>query len=164
MDSVAEFLVATPVGNARCRVDARGRLTELRLVEESPGAENDDTRWPDTEARVRKAIADWFAGTDDVDIELAPVGTEFRQEVWRCLRAIPRGSTTTYGQLALEMGKPGAARAVGAACGANPIHLLVPCHRVVGGSGLTGYAAGIGRKAWLLRHEGALETGLFDLT
>ena len=83
-------------------------------------------------------------------------GTEFQRLVWSALRDIPAGTTTTYGRLAERIGKSKAVRAVGAANGANPIAIVVPCHRAVGaGSRLTGYAGGIERKEWLLRHEGA---------
>jgi len=81
-------------------------------------------------------------------------GTPFQQEVWRALRAIPPGTTTTYGELAARLGRPQSARAVGAACGANPLAILVPCHRVVAQTGaLTGYRWGVARKQALLRRE-----------
>jgi len=87
-------------------------------------------------------------------VPLSPKGTTFQREVWDALQEIPYGSTTTYGALARLLGNSGAMRAVGAANGANPIWLLIPCHRVVGSQGLHGYASGLDRKAWLLRHEG----------
>ncbi|MBN8551575.1 MAG: bifunctional DNA-binding transcriptional regulator/O6-methylguanine-DNA methyltransferase Ada [Caulobacterales bacterium] len=91
-----------------------------------------------------------------LDLPLDIRGTAFQQRVWQALRSIPAGETRTYGELAAAIGKPGAARAVGAACGANPICVVVPCHRVVGTNGsLTGYAWGTGRKKELLRREGA---------
>ena len=84
-------------------------------------------------------------------------GSDFQRGVWAALRRIPAGATTGYGALAASLGKPGAARAVGLANGANPIGIVVPCHRVIGASGaLTGYAGGVERKRWLLEHEGAL--------
>ncbi|MEA1065065.1 methylated-DNA--[protein]-cysteine S-methyltransferase [Erwinia sp. HR93] len=87
----------------------------------------------------------------------ATAGTEFQREVWRALRTIPCGQVMHYGELASQLGRPGAARAVGAANGANPISIVVPCHRVIGSNGtMTGYAGGIARKEWLLRHEGYL--------
>jgi len=77
--------------------------------------------------------------------------------VWRYLREIPRGTTSTYGELARRIGNPAASRAVGLANGSNPIAIAVPCHRVIGANGdLTGYAGGMERKRWLLIHEGAL--------
>jgi methylated-DNA-[protein]-cysteine S-methyltransferase len=84
-------------------------------------------------------------------------GSPFQQAVWDALRAIPRGTTVSYGELAARLGRPGAARAVGAAVARNPISILVPCHRVVGAGGsLTGYAGGIERKRALLEREGAI--------
>jgi methylated-DNA-[protein]-cysteine S-methyltransferase len=85
-------------------------------------------------------------------------GTPFQMRVWAALRTIPTGKTMSYGGLARLIGAPiGASRAVGAANGANPIAIILPCHRVIGASGaLTGYAGGISRKEWLLTHEGAL--------
>ncbi|HCC1079435.1 TPA: methylated-DNA--[protein]-cysteine S-methyltransferase, partial [Salmonella enterica subsp. enterica serovar Paratyphi C] len=104
-------------------------------------------------------LADYFAGNLAVidTLETATGGTPFQREVWQALRAIPCGQVMHYGQLAAQLGRPGAARAVGAANGANPISIVVPCHRVIGRNGtLTGYAGGVQRKEWLLRHEGYL--------
>jgi methylated-DNA-[protein]-cysteine S-methyltransferase len=84
-------------------------------------------------------------------------GTPFQAQVWRALRDIPAGATRSYGQLARAIGHSDAVRAVGAANGANPVSLVVPCHRVIGSDGkLTGYGGGLARKRWLLVHEGAL--------
>lgn len=81
-------------------------------------------------------------------------GTEFQRQVWAALRLIPPGTTTTYGELAARIGKPNASRAVGLANGANPVAIVVPCHRVVGAdASLTGYGGGLERKAWLIAHE-----------
>jgi len=81
-------------------------------------------------------------------------GTPFQQEVWRSLRAIPCGTTTSYGKLAAQIGRPAAVRAVGLANGANPVAVVIPCHRVIGSNGsLTGYGGGLERKRWLLDHE-----------
>ena len=84
-------------------------------------------------------------------------GTHFQQKVWHALRDIPPGQTCTYGELAARLGSPTAARAIGAAVGRNPLSILIPCHRVMGSKGaLTGYAGGLERKQWLLKHEGTL--------
>jgi len=84
-------------------------------------------------------------------------GTPFQQRVWAALRAIPAGKTVTYADLAREVGRPAAIRAVGTINGRNPLAIVVPCHRVIGSDGsLTGYAGGLWRKRWLLTHEGAL--------
>lgn len=92
-------------------------------------------------------------------------GTPFQQAVWRALRHIPLGQTTSYGALAHAVGRPAAVRAVGAAVGRNPLSVVVPCHRVLGQNGsLTGYAGGLERKAALLRLEGALPPARTPLT
>ncbi|MEI8370521.1 MAG: methylated-DNA--[protein]-cysteine S-methyltransferase [Planctomycetia bacterium] len=88
------------------------------------------------------------------DLPLAPCGTPFQRAAWEILRTIPFGHTMTYGEQARRLGGANKARAVGAANGRNPLSLIVPCHRVIGADGsLTGFAAGVERKAWLLRHE-----------
>ena len=95
----------------------------------------------------------------DLPLDLAG-GTAFQQAVWQALLRIPTGQTTSYGALGREIGRPAAVRAVGAAVGRNPLSVVVPCHRVLGGDGsLTGYAGGLERKAALLRLEGALPSG-----
>jgi methylated-DNA-[protein]-cysteine S-methyltransferase len=87
-------------------------------------------------------------------LPLDPQGTPFQRAVWAALLRIPYGETRTYGEIAAAIGHPGAARAVGMACRSNPIGLIIPCHRVVGGDGtLTGYAGGLDLKATLLQHE-----------
>jgi methylated-DNA-[protein]-cysteine S-methyltransferase len=101
------------------------------------------------------AFAEYFAGTAN-GVELPPVttGTAFQREVWAQLREIPPGTTWTYAQVAANIGKPSAVRAVASAIGANPLSIAVPCHRVVGSDGsITGYAGGVARKQWLLNHE-----------
>jgi O-6-methylguanine DNA methyltransferase len=105
------------------------------------------------------ALAAYFAGTVTAldGLPVARIGSEFQRRVWAALRQIPAGETRSYGQLAAAIGQPTASRAIGLANGANPIGIVVPCHRVIGSGGaLTGYAGGVERKAWLLRHEGAL--------
>jgi methylated-DNA-[protein]-cysteine S-methyltransferase len=104
------------------------------------------------------AIARYFAGEvsaiDDLPVA-CPEGTPFQREVWRTLREIPCGTTWSYAELARRIGRPAAVRAVGLANGANPVGLVVPCHRVIGSDGsLTGYGGGVERKRWLLAHEG----------
>ena len=100
------------------------------------------------------ALGDYFAGRAPVLPALDLHGSAFDLEVWRALTAIPYGDTITYGELAARIGRPSAARAVGAANGRNPVAILVPCHRVVAAGGaLGGYAGGLSRKRWLLAHE-----------
>ena len=119
-----------------------------------PAWKRDDDRF----AAARRQLEEYFAGErTDFDLPLAPVGTPFQQDVWRALREIPYGVTTSYAAIAVRIGRPSAVRAVGAANGRNPIGLVVPCHRVIGANGkLVGYAGGLDRKAWLLDHERGL--------
>jgi methylated-DNA-[protein]-cysteine S-methyltransferase len=106
-------------------------------------------------ARAEAQLAEYFAGKRrEFDVPLDPQGTAFQQRAWAVLRTIPFGATMSYGEQAAAMGEPGAARAVGAANGRNPLSIVVPCHRVVAASGsLTGFAGGVDTKAWLLGHE-----------
>jgi methylated-DNA-[protein]-cysteine S-methyltransferase len=107
-------------------------------------------------ASITRALEAYFDGSIDslADIPVATGGTPFQREVWKALRAIPPGTTINYGQLATRLARPSASRAVGAANGANPVAIVVPCHRVIGVNGtLTGYASGLPHKRWLLDHE-----------
>ncbi|MBQ3090884.1 MAG: methylated-DNA--[Oscillospiraceae bacterium] len=107
-----------------------------------------------------RALDAFFLGRDfDQPLPLAPEGTDFQRRVWAEVSRIPRGERRTYGQIARALGTPGAARAVGQACRRNPIPLLIPCHRVEGVSGLTGYAGGLALKEALLRLEGEGQSG-----
>ncbi len=113
-------------------------------------------RTPTAIGRQLRAYFDGDLGALD-GVKVDAGGTPFQRRVWDELRKIPVGVTTSYGELAKKLGKPGASRAVGLANGRNPVAVVVPCHRVIGHDGtLTGYASGVERKAWLLRHEGAL--------
>lgn len=113
--------------------------------------------------KARRWLDSYFAGErpDIFALNLSPIGGEFRQAVWKLLRQIPYGQVMSYGeisrQIAAQRGLPHmSSQAVGGAVGHNPISIIIPCHRVVGVNGsLTGYAGGIDKKAWLLRHEGA---------
>ena len=106
--------------------------------------------------RVKQCLHDYF-NSDFRALDGVPVstsGTAFQEQVWGALRRIPVGATETYGRLAARLGRPDAARAVGHANSLNPVAIIVPCHRVIGvSSDLTGYAGGLKRKEWLLRHE-----------
>ena len=108
--------------------------------------------------QARRELDEYFAGTRQrFSVKLDARGTDFQRAVWRELLKIGFGRTSTYGALAAAIGKPNAARAVGAAVGANPISIVVPCHRIVGHDGaLTGFGGGIDRKTKLLQLEGAL--------
>ncbi|MBL0390709.1 methylated-DNA--[protein]-cysteine S-methyltransferase [Ramlibacter monticola] len=137
-------------------------LAGVWFVGQRHGPDNRDWREDPQHPVLREAIAQlaaWFAGGRsrfELPLDLQ-AGTPFQQDVWKALLAIPRGGTTSYAELARRVGRPSAARAVGAAVGRNPLSVVVPCHRVVGsGGGLTGYAGGLERKTALLRLEGAI--------
>ena len=107
---------------------------------------------------IARALTNYFSGDlhaiDTTRVDTG--GTAFQRDMWTVLRGVPSGTTTTYGRIAAQLGRPRATRAVGAANGANPIAIVVPCHRVIGANGaLTGYGGGIARKRWLLDHERA---------
>jgi len=129
-------------------------ITSLYFVEERRGGAV-------SSPAIERAIAqidEYFAGRRQVfDLPLDLVGTEFQQQVWRQLLTIPYGAAVAYQDIAVQIGNPKSVRAVGAANGQNPISIIVPCHRVIGGDGrLVGYGGGLWRKEWLLRHEGYL--------
>lgn len=106
-------------------------------------------------ARLRAYLQGDVEAIDSVRVETG--GTTLQQRVWAALRRIPPGATVTYGDLAREVGRPTAARAVGMINGRNPVVIVVPCHRVIGADASpTGYAGGLWRKRWLLRHEAAV--------
>jgi methylated-DNA-[protein]-cysteine S-methyltransferase len=130
-----------------------------RLLRLHYGAAGDDFAIVDRAAppKIRHVINDYFLG-DLFAINSIPVttgGTSFQREVWAALRTIRAGTTVSYGALARQLGRPKSVRAVGLANAANPVAIVVPCHRVIGTDGsLTGYGGGISRKRWLLVHEG----------
>lgn len=119
-------------------------------------------------SRTKDWLDRYFSGKrpEPSELPLAPIGGEFRRTVWELLCEIPYGELTTYGQIAREAAKrlrreSMSAQAVGGAVGHNPISIIIPCHRVVGtGGSLTGYAGGIDKKIWLLKHEGVKMDGL----
>jgi methylated-DNA-[protein]-cysteine S-methyltransferase len=151
-----EFEITTPVGIAVCSLNEVGAVIRFSIRDENPGESLLDVPTDNVAAqRLVDELNAYFRGDlTRFTVPLSPKGTAFQRQVWDALQEIPYGSTTTYGALAKLLGNPGAMRAVGAANGANPIWLLIPCHRVVGSQGLHGYAGGLERKAWLLRHEG----------
>ena len=156
----------SPIGILTLACDSEG----LRHIIFPGGDRTFDTP-PDWESRaepftnVVTELDEYFAGTRrEFTVTLAPTGTEFQQTVWNALRAVDYAETCSYGDIAKRIGKPKASRAVGAANGANPIPIIVPCHRIVGASGqLTGFAGGLLTKSWLLAHERG-EGQLFDFT
>jgi methylated-DNA-[protein]-cysteine S-methyltransferase len=156
--------VDTPIGELLLVADARGRLRMLEFADRPQRWRPDFARRFANETMVEtenpsglsRKLADYFDGDlEALDaIRTKCAGTAFQRSVWAALRRIPAGTTTSYGALARRLGKPQAMRAVGLANGANPIAIVVPCHRVVGSDGsLTGYGGGLARKRWLLDHE-----------
>jgi methylated-DNA-[protein]-cysteine S-methyltransferase len=146
---------ASPVGML-CLTSNAHALTGLRFGEAAEVSPEEYPILRDT----KQWLDGYFRGENlPLQIPLAPEGTDFQKRVWRYLREIPWGETRTYGELARELAeeldrKSMSAQAVGQAVGNNPIAIVIPCHRVVGTGGkLTGYAWGIDRKQWLLRHE-----------
>jgi methylated-DNA-[protein]-cysteine S-methyltransferase len=153
-------------GNFSAWVDGEGNLLRFHL--RARGAEKID---PDAErsekklAEVQRQVSEYDNGKRrEFDFELLPEGPEFYRLVWEALLEIPFGETTSYGAIARRVGQPNAARAVGVANGANPIALVVPCHRVIGSDGsLTGYGGGLPLKRALLEHEASVVGRKFDL-
>ena len=152
-------VLPSPLGDLVVLADGSGVLHGLDFAEASgrlywPGARVTDGAAP---AAVASALAAYFAGDARAldSLPTAEGGTDFQRQVWAALRRIPAGTAWSYGDLARQVGRPAAVRAVGQANGANPVALVQPCHRVIAsGGGLGGYAGGLERKAWLLRHEG----------
>lgn len=156
----------TPIGDMILICDEEGRLRATdwtdyddrmqRLLTRHYGADNFVLTPAKDPFGLSTAIAAYFAG-DLHAIDTLPVATEgtaFQKSVWQALRSIPVGKTISYGELAEKLKNPSAVRAVGLANGANPIGVVVPCHRVIGANGsLTGYGGGLERKRWLLNHE-----------
>ena len=152
--------LATPVGDVALAVDESGALVRVRFL----GSEATPDRaeggagfvWePGPCADARAQLEEYFRGERRTfDLELAPAGTAFQMRVWEALRRIPYGRTASYGEIARELGLPGASRAVGQANNRNPLPIFVPCHRVIGAdTHLTGFGGGIAIKRALLDFE-----------
>jgi methylated-DNA-[protein]-cysteine S-methyltransferase len=168
--------IETPIGELVVVVDREGRLRavdwddyeerRLRLLARHYGEGGFTVEPARDPGGLASAISGYFEGDlgaiDGLPVETA--GTGFQREVWAALREIPCGATISYGELARRLGRPAAVRAVGLANGANPVGVVVPCHRVVGSNGtLTGYGGGVERKRWLLDHERAACPGQLPL-
>jgi methylated-DNA-[protein]-cysteine S-methyltransferase len=156
---IAHTVVDTPIGQL-VLMGEDNRLTQLEFID-SPRVKCEGTRDDRAFGDARAQLDAYFAGElRQFDFAMDPRGTDFQRRVWDALLRIPYGTTTTYGQLAAELGVPRAHRAVGAANGRNPIAIVIPCHRLIGASGsLTGYGGGLDRKRWLLDLEGAHGNG-----
>jgi methylated-DNA-[protein]-cysteine S-methyltransferase len=158
--------IDSPIGQLTCMV-RNGALVGVAFDADEGGTiayvrkrfPADDVRDAQEAGGVRAAFEKYFAGDPAAldSLKVDPGGTPFQTKVWLALREIGAGTTWSYEDLARRVGSPAAMRAVGAANGANPIPLVLPCHRVIGKNGkLVGYGGGMARKAWLLRHEGCL--------
>lgn len=158
--------IASPLGAILLITDEQGRVRALdfddhpahlkRLLQEHYGDYDlaEAQQKSDVEPKLQRYFSGELHALDSVTV--AADGSAFRQQVWAALRKIPPGQVVSYGELASRLGKPKAAREVGGANAANPIAIIVPCHRVVAWDGnLRGFAWGLERKRWLLAHEGA---------
>jgi methylated-DNA-[protein]-cysteine S-methyltransferase len=153
-------MIDSPLGPLLLTADERGISGVImdadidEQIELSAGWVEDPTRFEE----ARRQLAEYFAGQrTEFDLPLCPTGTAFQREVWAALQTIPYGQVRSYGEIAAQIGRPGASRAVGLANGRNPIAVIVPCHRVIGASGaLTGYGGGLRRKRLLLDLEAGL--------
>ncbi|WP_018185307.1 methylated-DNA--[protein]-cysteine S-methyltransferase [Kaistia granuli] len=158
--------IPTPIGDMLLTADADGFLRAAdfvgcearlsRLLDRRLGDGGYVLAGGAVPTAISGALRDYFAGSiaaiDGIAVKSG--GTPFQQDVWQALRAIPPGSPLAYGRLSDQLGRPRSPRAVGHANGANPICVVVPCHRLVGADGaLTGYSGGTDRKRWLLDHE-----------
>ena len=155
----AQARVDTPLGPITLAATGRG-LAGLWFDDQThhPGPLDApvDAAQPHLAQALRELSEYWRGARTSFEVALDARGTEFQRAVWQALRAIAFGRTTSYGAVARSLGRPQAVRAVGAAVGRNPIGIVVPCHRVLGGDGsLTGYAGGLPRKRELLRREGS---------
>lgn len=157
----------SPVGTILLVTDEDRRLRALDFADHEPRMRRllrrhygtDETLLVPAPTAIRDALDAYFEGDCEAlsRIQWRTNGSAFQRQVWIALCDIPAGSTMSYGRLAAHIGKPAAVRAVGLANGANPVGIVVPCHRVIGANGkLTGYGGGVERKAWLLDHEGAM--------
>jgi methylated-DNA-[protein]-cysteine S-methyltransferase len=163
MDRIALATIDSPVG--RLTIAARGRKVSLVhfgadtdrvqsvLKAWYPGSTTESAADPGGAASVLRRYFDGdLESLDEIQVELH--GTPFQQRVWMALRTVKAGTTLSYSELAERVGSPSAIRAVGAANGANPVAIVLPCHRIIGRNGsLTGYGGGLERKHWLLQHE-----------
>jgi methylated-DNA-[protein]-cysteine S-methyltransferase len=150
--------LSTPLGILQIQANTVG-LSAIRFVDkESSSKANMHTQ------NAMQQLNEYFCGTrHEFDLPISVQGTQFQQQVWQQLKAIPYGKTYSYQDIAKQINNPKAVRAVGSANGKNPLTIVVPCHRVIGANGsLTGYAWGVSRKQYLLQHE--MTHGKFQLS
>lgn len=161
----SELIIDTPIGPLRLEGDNEG-LQRIVFLDGEKKSPRDSSRSPPVLKAAREQLIAYFDGQlKAFDLPLSPRGTEFQQAVWQALAEIPWGETRSYREIAEVIDRPKAVRAVGAANGANPLPIVLPCHRVIGADGsLTGYAGGLDRKKALLTLEGydQEQSGLFE--
>lgn len=160
-DPLFRSALDTPVGPLQLGVNREGVLVEILLPNRRPAVSPAGHASTAAMQGLRAAgaqLREYFAGKRRIfDVPIEPHGSPFEQQVWNRLLAVPYGVTTSYGAVAAELGLTNGARAVGRANGANPIPIVIPCHRVIGSDGqLTGYGGGLTLKQALLELEGAL--------
>lgn len=152
-------IISSPIGNIRIS-SKEGCLSELTFTDDDP----DEVILDQVLLSTRQQLEEYFQGKrKNFDMPIGLGGTDFQRRVWMEVANIPFGQTTTYMKISQKLGNPAAIRAVGAAIGANPILVILPCHRVLGSDGnLTGYAGGLNKKKALLEMEGhAFQGSLF---
>ena len=153
-------LIDSPVGRLRLVASDKGLagvwFARSRPERVRPRGDVENGRHP-VLVEAERQLREYFAGRRrSFDLELDFVGTPFQRSVWKALLTIPFGQTRTYGEIAKQVGRPSASRAVGAANGRNPVSIIAPCHRVIGSTGaLTGFGGGLDVKEQLLRLEGS---------
>jgi methylated-DNA-[protein]-cysteine S-methyltransferase len=151
---VIHDLLRSPIGDVLVVADDDGVLTGLWFADRRTVPEG--SRRASLPVVSEQLDAYWSGDLREFALPLRFRGTAFQNEVWEALAAVPYGTTLGYGALAARLGRPAAARAVGAANGQNPISVIVPCHRLIGSTGsLVKYGGGLERKRWLLAHESA---------
>lgn len=148
-------IISSPIGQVEL-TQKGGAITRIQVLPNSSSVRGSLKMTPLLRAAT-KQIREYFSGSRfDFDFPICPEGTDFQKQVWEAAKKIPHSELRTYSEIAKKIKRPKAVRAVGQALGRNPILLVVPCHRVIGSQGkLTGFAAGIGNKEWLLDFEGA---------
>ncbi len=154
--------IPTPVDDMVAAVDGDGALVLLEFADGRRPADLvsglGDVIWSDAAlAEIHRQLDEYFAGQRrEFDVAIRPAGSDFQHRVWQVVQGIPYGETKSYGEVAAQLDRAGASRAVGRANATNPVCLLTPCHRVIGKDGsLTGFGGGIETKRWLLEHESA---------
>jgi methylated-DNA-[protein]-cysteine S-methyltransferase len=162
--SLVTTIYLSPLGPIRLAATPSGVCEVSLSPSDGPDGAREDDDAPHLVA-VARQLAEYFAGVRQVfDVALDVRGTPFQRQIWDILSTIPYAARRTYGDIAKQIGRPTASRAVGSANGANPIAIIVPCHRVIGADGsLTGYASGEHNKRWLLDHEERIAGGQLRL-